>query len=270
VGLKPSFGRIPLEFLPSPVDTIQHVGPLARGIDDARRFLAVTHGPDDRDPLSLPDRLDLSRPLDGDLTGVRLALSLDLGCYRVDPQIAAAVRAAAEALGAAGAHVEEVDPGFDEELDAAWLEHWCVYLAELLGDRYEAFAERLDPSVRSLVERGRALGAVAHRRRFDAAVRSAWSRLAAVHARADALLCPTMARLPPDAAGVEPDDALDMTGIFNLTSPCPALSVPCGWTAGSLPIGLQVVAQRHRDDVALQVGAAVERLLPWRDRRPPL
>src|SRR5215813_15364128 len=86
VGLSPSFGRIPLEFLPSPVDHIHHVGPLARSSDDARLFLSVTQGPDDRDLLSLPTVLDLDRPLSGDVQGLRLALSIDLGWYRVHPE----------------------------------------------------------------------------------------------------------------------------------------------------------------------------------------
>ena len=49
VGLKPSFGRIPLDFLPTQFDTIQHFGPLARTVEDARLFLSVTQGADDRD-----------------------------------------------------------------------------------------------------------------------------------------------------------------------------------------------------------------------------
>ena len=109
VGLKPSFGRIPLEFLPSLTDHIHHVGPLARNADDARLFLAVTQGPDDRDPLSLPGVLELDRPLSGDVRGLRLALSIDLGSYRVHPEIEAAVRRAAEALREAGAEVDEVE-----------------------------------------------------------------------------------------------------------------------------------------------------------------
>jgi Asp-tRNA(Asn)/Glu-tRNA(Gln) amidotransferase A subunit family amidase len=268
VGLKPSFGRIPLEFLPSLVDTIHHVGPLARTVDDARRFLSATQGPDDRDPLSLEGRADVDAPVPTSVEGLRLALSLDLGCFKVDDEIARAVHAAAAALEAAGAQVEEVDVGFTSELDDAWGEHWGVYLAELLGDRRDAFWDRLDRPVQRYLERADRLGAIEHRRRFDAAVRDAWRRLSAVLAQADALLCPTMARLQP-AADANASD-LDMTGIFNLTSPCPAISVPCGWSEGGLPIGLQAVARRHRDDVALRVAAAVERLLPWADRRPPV
>ena len=63
---------------------------------------------------------------------------------------------------------------------------------------------------------------------------------------------------------------LDMTSMFNFVSQCPALSVPAGWTDEGLPVGLQIVARRFRDDEALRIGAAVERELPWAERRPPL
>ena len=63
---------------------------------------------------------------------------------------------------------------------------------------------------------------------------------------------------------------LDMTSPFNFVSQCPALSVPCGWSAEGLPIGLQIVARRYRDDLALRIGAVLERVRPWAPRRPPL
>jgi Asp-tRNA(Asn)/Glu-tRNA(Gln) amidotransferase A subunit family amidase len=60
-----------------------------------------------------------------------------------------------------------------------------------------------------------------------------------------------------------------MTAVFNYTSQCPALSVPAGFTDDDLPVGLQIVARRYRDDTALQIGAALERVRPWASRRPP-
>ena len=98
-----------MDVLPGLFDSISHHGPLARCADDARLFLAATQGPDDADILSIPGPLDLARPLDGDVRGMRFGLSIDLGCFTVDPEIAAAVTAAAERLAAAGAIVEEVD-----------------------------------------------------------------------------------------------------------------------------------------------------------------
>ena len=95
VGLKPGLGRIPMDSLPSLFDNISHHGPLARCVDDARLFLAATQGPDDADIMSLTTPLDLSAPIEGAARGLRLGLSIDLGCWAVDPEIEAAVRAAA-------------------------------------------------------------------------------------------------------------------------------------------------------------------------------
>ena len=109
VGLKPSFGRIPFDILPSQFDTFCHFGPLARTVADAALFLAVTMGPDDRDFSSLPMVDDIHVPPNDDVRGLRIALSLDLGYYAVDDEIVANTRHAADALRALGAHVEEVE-----------------------------------------------------------------------------------------------------------------------------------------------------------------
>jgi Asp-tRNA(Asn)/Glu-tRNA(Gln) amidotransferase A subunit family amidase len=58
--------------------------------------------------------------------------------------------------------------------------------------------------------------------------------------------------------------------MFNYVSQCPVVSVPSGWSSDGLPIGLQIVARRYRDDVALRIGAALERVRPWAHLRPPL
>ncbi len=279
VGLKPSFGRIPLDFLPTQFDTIHHFGPLARTVEDARLFLAVGQGPDERDIMSLSPPLDLSGPLDPSVEGMRLALDVDLGCFAVAPEVEASVRRAAEALARAGAVVEEVDLGWAREIADAWVAHWGVYLAAIFGDQLDAFREKMDPRVVSSPgcrpghERGRlqapgvrshagveaaGAGARALRRAplpdnvTDGPARRR-GRVRLVRGRGDGLY-----------------HGLDMTSMFNFVSQCPALSVPAGWTEEGLPVGLQIVARRFRDDEALRIGAAVEQELPWADRRPPL
>ncbi len=145
VGLKPGLGRIPMDVLPGLFDSISHHGPLARCADDARLFLAATQGPDDADIMSVPGPLDLAAPLDADLTGMRLGLSVDLGCWAVDPEIASAVTAAAERLEAAGARVEEVDPAFTGADEEAWGVLWGVFMATYYGHLLDEFADRHGP-----------------------------------------------------------------------------------------------------------------------------
>ena len=278
-GLKPSFGRIPLDFLPTQFDTIQHFGPLARTVEDARLFLAVAQGPDERDIMSLAPPLDLSGALEASIEGMRLALDVDLGCYAVAPEVEAEVREAAAALAEAGALVEEVDLAWGREIADAWVAHWGVYLAAIFGDQLDRFRERMDPRVVALMDAGLAMGAVDFKR-LEFLRTHAWKRLAHVLERFDALLCPTMSQT---ARPVDEDDfvwyeetadglyrGLDMTAQFNFVSQCPALSVPAGWSDEGLPVGLQIVARRYRDDEALRIGAALERARPWAEWRPPL
>ena len=279
VGLKPSYGRIPLDFLPTQFDTIHHFGPLARTIEDARLFLSVAQGEDARDIMSAVPPVDLTGALDGHVEGLRLALDVDLGHYAIASEVETAVRESAESLANAGALVEEVDVGWTREIADAWVDHWGVYLAAIFGEKLEEFREQMDPRVVRLMDAGFALGAVDFKR-IEFVRTRAWKQLAPILERFDALLCPTMSQV---ARPVDEDDfvwyadrgdglyhGLDMTCQFNFVSQCPALSVPAGWTESGLPIGLQIVAKRYRDDQALRIGAALERHRPWADRRPPI
>jgi Asp-tRNA(Asn)/Glu-tRNA(Gln) amidotransferase A subunit family amidase len=278
VGLKPSYGRIPLDFLPTQFDTIHHFGPLARTIEDARLFLSVAQGQDARDIMSAVPPIDLSGPAGDSVEGLRLALDVDLGHYAIASEVETAVRESAESLANAGALVEEVDIGWTRELADAWVDHWGVYLAAIFGDKLDEFREQMDPRVVRLMDAGFALGAVDFKR-IEFLRTQAWKQLAPILERFDALLCPTMSQV---ARPVGEDDfiwyrdrgdglyhGLDMTCQFNFVSQCPALSVPAGWTEDGLPIGLQIVARRYRDDQALRIGTALERQRPWADRRPP-
>src|SRR5262245_44776844 len=261
VGLKPGLGRIPMDVLPGLFDTISHHGPLARCADDARLFLAATQGPDDADILSVPGPLDLAHPLDPNPAGLRLALSVDLGCWAVDPEIAAAVEQTADRLAAAGAIVEQVDLRLTEDDAQAWDVLWGVFMAGYFGHLAPEFGDRMDPTVLALIDAGSRVSAADYKR-IELVRTDIWRRLRAVLADHDALLCPTMAAPPIPAAKADrppnlPTDEAGfhspaMTEVFNLVAPCPALSVPCGVHArdrnAGLPIGLQVVGRRWRED----------------------
>ena len=278
VGLKPGLGRIPMDTLPGLFDLMSHHGPLARTIDDASLFLQVTQGPDDADILSVPCRLDLQAPVPASVEGLHLALSIDLGLWAVDSEIEDAVRAAAAALRDAGAVVEEVEVSVKRKDEEIWVDLWSVFMATYYGHLVEAYAAKMDPDVLHLIERGNRLSAV-QLKGLEVERTGLWRRLAPVLASHDALLCPTMSTGPSPAAKADrpkdpPDDgryhAADMTGVFNLVAPCPALSVPCGWDPQALPIGLQVVGRRWREDTVLQIGRAVELAIPGAIRRPPI
>ena len=284
VGLKPGIGRIPMDVLPGLLDSISHHGPLARDVDTARLFLRCTQGPDEADILSVTTPLGLDGPSPSDVRGMRFGLSTDLGGWWVHPQIEAAVRHAAEALVDAGAVVDEVDPHIGADDEWTWVQLWGVFMSAYFGHLVDEWGDRMDPDVVALIALGNRMSATDYKR-LELARTDLWRRVSGVLAGRDALLCPTMATPPIVASKAErtkpdlPEDdkyhTEDMTGVFNLVAPCPALSVPCGWHTGDgiegLPIGLQIVGQRWREDTVLRIGRAVELALPATvGRRPPI
>ena len=210
--------------------------------------------------------------------GMRLALCPNLGYYALDREVEAAVRGAAAALAERGAVVEEVSLPWDESIGEAWLANWGVYLSACFTDgNIEPWRERMDPHLVALIDEAQHMSAT-DLRRIEFVRTRQWHQLCEVFDRFDALLCATMSvPAPPvdqtDADFDRRDDegyrGIDLTGQFNLVAQCPALSVPCGWSADGLPIGLQVVGHRFADDTVMRVGAALEAAAPWAERRPP-
>ena len=279
VGLKPSLGRIPMDILPTAFDSISHFGPLARTVEDAALFLSVTQGAHDADIRSLggsPDYGDL-RP--DSLRGRRIALSVDLGFYAVDTEVEANTRNAADMLRELGAQVEEIHLDWNRRVVDAWFACWGVFLAASFGNLRAEHASRMDPEVLRLMAEGDRMGAVEFKR-LEVIFTEQWKELAAVFESFEALVCPTMA-LPAPEVGREDSDfgwedesgrfhGFDMTCPFNNVAPCPALSVPSGFTRDGLPTGLQIVGRRHDDRGVLEIGAALEPLIGWPEWRPPL
>jgi Asp-tRNA(Asn)/Glu-tRNA(Gln) amidotransferase A subunit family amidase len=278
-GLKPSFGRIPFDILPSQFDTFCHFGPLARHVSDAALFLALAEGPDDRDFLSLPARDALVLPPPTDIQGLRVALSIDLGYNAVDPEVEANTRAAAEVLRSLGATVDEVEIGWTRAVnEAGWL-HWNVYTAMFAAEYLDAYRERMDPSVVTAIEEGLKASAVDFKR-VEVVRSEQWNTIAPIFADYETLICPTTS-LPAPAVGSTEDEFggddedgrfhhYEMTFAFNMISACPALSVPSGFTAAGLPTGLQIAGRRFDDATVLRIGAALEGALAWPSRRPDL
>jgi Asp-tRNA(Asn)/Glu-tRNA(Gln) amidotransferase A subunit family amidase len=278
-GFKPSFGRIPFEILPSQFDQISHFGPLGRTVSDVALFLSVTQGPDERDIQTLKPALDVAIPVPADVSGMKIALSVDLGYYALDPDVEANTRAAADALSEAGAEIREVALPWGREINDAWHAHWGVYLAAFFGDDLAQWRDRMDPKLVSLMDAGFAMSAVDFKR-LEFVRTKQWQSLSPILAENEALLCPTMAQPARPVGGSDETEGqfdesgryqgYDMTELFNFTSQCPALSVPSGFSRDGLPTALQIVGRRFDDLTALRIGAALERVRPWADKRPTL
>ena len=191
----------------------------------------------------------------------------------------AAVRAAASALESEGAVIEEVGLPWTRRIVDVWAEMWQVFMAAYFGHLVEEFGDRMDRHVVELIEAGNRMSARDYKR-LEVERTQYWRQLSAILQRHDALLCPTT-RVPAPAADEDesfydgdPGDGLyhglDMTSQFNLFAPCPALSVPAGWSDRGLPIGMQIVGRRFGEATVLTIGKALEGVRPWAHRRPPL
>lgn len=277
IGFKPSYGRVPQHPGFPGWEHVSHIGPLARSVRDAALVLDVIAGSDDRDRESLPG--EAGSYLDacaGGVDGLNVAWTPDLGYARVEPAVLELCGDAAAEFETLGCHVEVVNPGWDSPEDAfATLIAAQFYAA--WSDELPAAEEKLDPTLVKLVRKG---GTVSARDYVKALgrVRTYWQEVRTFLERFDLLLTPTTAVAPFEAGGWAPRDIdgervsplgwMPFTYPFNLTGQ-PAASVPAGFTADGLPVGLQIVGRRHADHMVLAACAAFEAARPWSARRPP-
>ncbi|MFJ2891014.1 amidase [Streptomyces sp. NPDC087305] len=265
VGLKPTYGRVPL-YPASAFGTLSHVGPMARDAADAALLLDVIGVPDARDwsGLDRPSGSYREGLVDG-VQGLRIAYSPSLGGQvAVRPAVAAAVRRGVERLAALGAYVEETDPDFSDPVDP-FHTLWFSGAARVTQKLSPQQRELLDPGLREICATGGGFSALDYLAAVDARMELG-RRMGLFHERYDLLVTPT---LPITAfeAGVEVPKGsghrrwtgwTPFTYPFNLTQQ-PAVTVPVGNDGDGLPIGMQIVGARHRDELVLRAAHALDR-----------
>jgi aspartyl-tRNA(Asn)/glutamyl-tRNA(Gln) amidotransferase subunit A len=231
-------------------------------------MLTIIAEPDDRDWYSLPHRpIDYTLGLDVGVRGLRMALSVTLGYASVQPEVADLVSKAAEMFARLGATVAHRDPGFDDPFETFKL-HWFTGAANqrrtIPVDRHHD----LDPGFNAIADAGEAIPhmdyVAAMNRRAELG-----THMSLFHRQFDILLTPTLpltafevGRVAP--AGAEQFNWMPWTPFsfpFNLTQQ-PAASIPCGFTSSGMPVGLQIVAAKHRDDLVLRAARAYENANP--------
>ena len=274
-GLKPSFGRVPYHPQGNN-DQISHIGPITRTVADAALMLGVMAGPDKVDPTTVAGSVpDFLADLDAGVAGWRVAYSPDLGYLPVAPEIAQSVAQAAQVFETLGAHVEEIDPGWGDQID---MEHvfWGANFAGNLGVYLEAWQDKMDPGLVACIRDGQDQAAIDYvrmkQRRLDYQ-----AKVLEFFEQYDLLLTPTLSvaafpvgRLIPEHWQQHSWDWLRWAGFsypFNLTW-VPAATCPCGFTQDGLPVGLQIVAGHHQDKKVLQASRAFETAQPWAQHRP--
>src|SRR6202012_3746857 len=277
VGLRPSIGRVPH----SPAFKIDRNltvhGPMARNIEDLALLLDAMSGEHPADPLSLPSLpTSVLSPARSGKRPKRIAYSPDLGITPVDPEVAAITRKAALRFAEAGAIVEEAHPDLREA-------HECFHVLRAFDFAISKAAllrnkrDQLKPEVIWNIEEGLKLS-VEQLERAEAQRVAMTARTLEFFKTYDLLLTPATIVAPfpienryvAECAGKKFDNYVEWLGIvYAITLVCcPALSLPCGFTASGLPVGLQLVGP-PRGEAKLLAGARVlEDILGLRGSTP--
>jgi aspartyl-tRNA(Asn)/glutamyl-tRNA(Gln) amidotransferase subunit A len=275
VGLKATLGRIPFE-APDGFANYSFVGPMARRAEDAAVLLSVMAGPLAADPYSLavpPLSADVTTA-DGAAAGLRIGWVEHFGRYRTEPEVADLTGAAVHALARQGAHVEELhDPCFDDVFDTYTVIASSAHTARF-GGLVERWRDRMTPSILDSIAKGSRWSAAEWMRAHDRRT-GLFRAVQALFERFDVIATPTMIA-PPKPLNAGGSIATEMYAEwaaplypFNLSAH-PALSVPAGFTAAGLPVGLQLVGPWFGEEGLLRLAALLETVKPWHERHPPL
>ena len=257
-------------------------GPLGRTVEDCALVLGIVAGADPRDPLTAKRPVpDYRAALTGEVRGLRVGVIRELTHGgETEPEVRAAVTAAAAVLGDLGATVDDVSVPLLPQAGAAFMaicdsEGAALHLSWLRdraadydeGTRRRLLAASLLPA--ALLHKAQAARALIRQQLRDALT---------TH---DVLVAPTAHRPAPTIATFTTpitstrEAAARFFTRRSFTTPAalaglPALAVPCGFGASGLPLSLQIIGRRFEDATVLRVGHAYEQATDWHRRRPPL
>tara|TARA_A100001011_G_C14114055_1_gene758301 strand:- start:103 stop:861 length:759 start_codon:yes stop_codon:yes gene_type:complete len=233
----------------------------------------VMSGPHPLDHTALNDIVTIPDCLP-DITGMKIAFSKNLGYFQLADDVEREFMSSVDALAKAGAIIEEVSlSGLDEIIR---LSHGAQeFLAhEFLQEALDNFPDIISDYVPELLKTALSFNSSDFRKSTLLAGEIWQSRLGPLFQEYEALLCPTVSSPLVPAENWQKqkitvnghqltDTEMTMTGLFNLYSRCPVLSVPAGMTNDALPCGLQIIGHPYDDVTVFQIGAALEKIRPW-------
>jgi amidase len=279
VGFRPSPGRVPTWPTTLTWNTLSVEGPMARSVQDVAFLLAVMAGPDPRAPISIDEPgAAFSRPLQRDLKGTRVAWSRNLGKYPVQPAVNQVCDKARQTFLDLGCHVEDAEPDFSDANEAfqvlrAWM------FAQNRGEELRTDRHLMKDTVVWNIEQGLKLSGL-DVSRAEAKRSMLYQRVREFFEHYQFLMLPVsqVAPFPVEVEWVKEIHCVKMETYIDWMATCyaitltglPAISVPCGFTAEGLPIGLQIVGRHHQDFSVLQLAHAFEQATQFGNRRPPV
>jgi amidase len=277
VGIKPTYGRVSRRGAFALADSLDHIGPMTRTVEDAARVLRVIAGHDTRDSTSLSDPVpDYAAMIGERLAGLRIGIDWRYVTEGVDEPVVETVREGLDLLVDLGARVLEMRmPDTIDELITGWNLTCGVECARAHARYYPAQKEAYGPVLAALIERGRRATPAEYqaleltRARF----RDALDR---VLEGVDLIIAPCMPMLPPDVAAMNAAassesgrvDAITFTAPFNYSGH-PTITLPAGLAPGRLPKAFQLVGRRLGEPTLIRAGAAYEHALGFAEYPVP-
>ncbi|MEX0758845.1 MAG: amidase [Tistlia sp.] len=266
VGLKATGGRVPT-YPPNVAGALAVPGAITRDVADAALMLAVLAQPDARDAeLAAPTQDNWLAAPAGGLKGCRVAVTTDLGyAEQVDPEVAGAVRRAAQVIAGLGAEVVEADPGVVDPIETfnTLFRSGFAYALRSFGPEQLAL---VGEQLRDAARRGAAIDLNTYLEAQDQrrALGRAFARFFQDY---DLLLTPTTSvtafaadRWVPESFEDRADPrAWTPFGYPVNLAQCPAITLPCGFSKAGLPIGLQIVGPRFGEATVLALAQAYEK-----------
>ncbi|MDD5643665.1 MAG: Asp-tRNA(Asn)/Glu-tRNA(Gln) amidotransferase subunit GatA [Syntrophales bacterium] len=295
VGLKPTYGRVSRYGLVAYASSLDQIGPLTKEVRDAALLLNCIAGHDRRDSTSVDQAVpDYLARLGREIKGLKIGVPQEYFGEGLDPDVASAVQAALKTLEGLGAVLVEVSLPHTEYAVAVY---YVVAVAEASSNlaRYDGVKYGLRAEGRNLLEmygatRTKGFGAEVRRRimlgtyalsagYYDAYYRKASQVRALIRGDFDRAFkeCDVVATpvspTPAFRLGEKMADPLTMylSDIFTISANLagvPGISVPCGFSGGGLPIGLQLMGPPFGEEVLLQAAYALEQATEWHRRKP--
>jgi Asp-tRNA(Asn)/Glu-tRNA(Gln) amidotransferase A subunit family amidase len=277
-GIKPSFGRIPHETmrLLGTLGTFVNKGPLVRYVKDAALMLDALVGEDDSDRYSIPKpNISYFEKLEEMPKNLKIGYTMDFGYTKaVDPEVRQSTIDSVQKFENMDWEVEKAKLRLTKSenvMDVLWTSGFAYTMKPFLKKWHKA----LDPEFVEAIHHGLQF-TVLDIKMAEIQREQIYETICRFLKKYDILITPTLACPAFELGKLGPDkiDGKDVTVYawaftfpFNMSGH-PAASIPCGWSTGGLPIGMQIVGKRFDDLTVLQVSRAFEKLAPWQDRMP--
>jgi amidase len=276
-GIKPTWGRVSRHGVYPNSPSMDHVGPMARSVEDVAIVLEAMAGADPLDPsashLAVPCYLRNPRK---SIDRLRVGIDPSFAFNGTSDEIAAALRRAMASLAEIGLKIEEVSFPDPAQVTEDWFPMSGVEMAAAHQDLFDDNRDDYGAALTNLIETGRKQSAATYHTQMMRRL-AFRGQVDAFFAGCDILIVPTQPMLPPTVDAMnglgagQPDlgALIRFTALFDMTGN-PTLILPCGFAASGMPLSFQLVGRHFEEDLLFDVGWLFQTVTDWHTRHPPL